>query len=47
MVVRQNTYAYQTLINSLTLAQQRALRLAAKDEKTKDSYSSNTHSGLH
>ncbi len=29
-VVRQNAYAYQTLLNSLTLTQQRALRLAAK-----------------
>ena len=29
-VARQNAYAYQTLLNSLTLAQQRALRLAAK-----------------
>lgn len=28
-VARQNAYAYQTLLNSLTLAQQRALRLAA------------------
>lgn len=32
-VVRQNAYAYQTLLNSLTLTQQRALRLAAKEEK--------------
>lgn len=30
-VVRQNAYAYQTLLNSLTLMQQRALRLAAKE----------------
>ena len=28
-VVRQNAYAYQTLLNSLTLTQQRVLRLAA------------------
>jgi hypothetical protein len=33
VVVRQNAYAYQTLLNSLTLAQQRALRLAAKEGK--------------
>ncbi len=33
-VVRQNAYAYQTLLNSLTLTQQRALRLAAREEKT-------------
>ena len=32
-VVRQNAYAYQTLLNSLTLTQQRALRLAAKEGK--------------
>ncbi len=31
-IVRQNAYAYQTLLNSLTLIQQRALRLAAKEE---------------
>jgi hypothetical protein len=30
-VARQNAYAYQTLLNSLTLAQQRALRLAANE----------------
>ncbi len=33
MIVRQNAYAYQTLLNSLTLTQQRALRLAAKENK--------------
>ena len=32
-VVRQNAYAYQTLLNSLTLTQQRALRLAAIEGK--------------
>ncbi len=32
-VVRQNAYAYQTLLNSLTLTQQRALRLAAREGK--------------
>lgn len=32
-VVRQNAYAYQTLLNSLTLTQQRTLRLAAKEGK--------------
>lgn len=32
-VVLQNAYVYQTLLNSLTLTQQRALRLAAKEEK--------------
>jgi AAA+ ATPase superfamily predicted ATPase len=31
LVARQNGYAYQTLMNSLTLAQQRALRLAAHE----------------
>lgn len=31
-VARQNAYAYQTLLNSLTLAQQRALRLAANEK---------------
>lgn len=30
-VAKQNAYAYQTLLNSLTLAQQRALRLAANE----------------
>ena len=30
-VVRQNAYAYQTLLHSLTSIQQRALRLAAKE----------------
>lgn len=30
-VARQNAYAYQTLLNSLTLAQQRVLRLAANE----------------
>lgn len=33
-VARQNSYAYQTLINSLTLAQQRALRLAAHEKRS-------------
>lgn len=32
-VVRQNAYAYHTLLNSLTLMQQRALRLAAIEGK--------------
>ena len=32
-VVRQNAYAYQTLLNSLTQTQQRVLRLAAKESK--------------
>ena len=32
-VVRQNAYAYQTLLNSLTLTQQRVLRLAAHSGK--------------
>lgn len=32
-VVRQNAYAYQTLLNSLSPIQQRALRLAAKEGK--------------
>lgn len=32
-VVRQNAYAYQTLMNSLPLLQQRVLRLAAKENK--------------
>ena len=32
-VVRQNAYAYQTLLNSLTLAQQRVLRLAANEKQ--------------
>lgn len=31
-VARQNAYAYQTLLNSLTLAQHRALRLAANEK---------------
>jgi uncharacterized protein len=31
-VARQNGYAYQTLLHSLTLAQQRALRLAANEK---------------
>ena len=30
-MVRQNSYAYQTLLNSMTLMQQRVLRLAAKE----------------
>lgn len=33
-VARQNAYSYQTLLNSLTLAQQRALRLAAIERHT-------------
>ncbi len=33
-VVRQNAYAYQTLLNSLTLAQRRALRLAANERRS-------------
>jgi len=33
-VARQNAYAYQTLLNSLTLAQQRVLRLAANESKS-------------
>lgn len=33
-VARQNAYAYQTLLNSLTLAQQRALRLAANEKNS-------------
>lgn len=33
-VARQNVYAYQTLLNSLTLAQQRALRLAAIEQES-------------
>jgi len=33
MVVQQNAYAYQTLLNSLTPTQQRALRLAAKENR--------------
>lgn len=33
LVVRQNAYAYQTLLASLTLTQQRALRLAASEGK--------------
>jgi len=33
-VARQNAYAYQTLLNSLTLAQQRALRLAANERQS-------------
>ncbi len=32
-VVRQNAYAYQTLLSSLSLIQQRVLRLAAKEGK--------------
>ncbi len=32
-VVHQNAYAYQTLLNTLTLTQQRALRLAANEGK--------------
>jgi AAA+ ATPase superfamily predicted ATPase len=33
-VVRQNAYAYQTLLNSLTLAQHRVLRLAANERQS-------------
>ena len=33
-VARQNAYAYQTLLNSLTLAQQRTLRLAANEKQS-------------
>lgn len=33
IVVQQNAYAYQTLLNSLTSIQQRALRLSAKEGK--------------
>lgn len=33
-VARQNAYAYQTLLNSMTLAQQRALRLAANERRS-------------
>lgn len=33
-VVRQNAYAYQTLLNSLTLNQQRVLRLAACEQES-------------
>lgn len=33
-VARQNAYAYQTILNSLTLAQQRALRLAANEKQS-------------
>ncbi len=33
-VVRQNAYACQTLLNSLTLAQQRVLRLAANEKQS-------------
>jgi len=32
-VTRQNAYAYQTVLNSLTLAQQRVLRLAANERR--------------
>lgn len=32
-VARQNAYAYQTLLNTLSLTQQRALRLASKEGK--------------
>ncbi|MBB63529.1 MAG: hypothetical protein CMO81_00515 [Waddliaceae bacterium] len=32
-VAQQNAYAYQTLLNSMTLAQQRALRLAANEQR--------------
>ncbi len=34
MVAQQNAYAYQTILNSLTLAQQRALRLAANEKQS-------------
>ena len=33
-VARQNAYAYQTILNSLPLAQQRALRLAANEQQS-------------
>jgi hypothetical protein len=33
LVVRQNSYSYQTLMNSLTLAQQRTVRLAANEQQ--------------
>lgn len=33
-VAQQNAYAYQTILNSLTLAQQRALRLAANEKQS-------------
>lgn len=33
-VARQNVYSYQTLMNSLTLAQQRTLRLAATEKQS-------------
>lgn len=33
-VARQNAYAYQTILNSLTLAQQRVLRLAANEKQS-------------
>jgi len=33
-VARQNAYAYQTLLNSLSLSQQRALRLAANEKSS-------------
>lgn len=33
-VARQNAYAYQTLLNSLTLAQQRTLRMAAHEKQS-------------
>ncbi len=33
-VARQNAYAYQTLLNSLTLGQQRVLRLAANERRS-------------
>jgi len=32
-IVKQNAYAYQTLLNTLTLPQQRALRLCAKESE--------------
>ncbi len=32
-VARQNAYAYQTILNTLTLAQQRALRLASHEQR--------------
>jgi hypothetical protein len=32
-IVRQNAYAYQTLLNTLTISQQRALRLAANESE--------------
>ncbi len=33
-IVKQNAYAYQTLLNTLTLSQQRILRLAAREKES-------------